>query len=207
MIAAMGTVTVEQPEIRRTIVPFDLGLVMHDPVRNRIDAPLGNREQPVVEDNLLVDRPPFIPITPGHERWRAKRFGPGWLLSRADLDSDDYEIGGASLHYHDHGDTFYLHVRTKADVDETDPTEHPTVLGVDLGIENLAVTSTTRFWSGGYLNHRRDEYERVRGSLQQTGTESAHQTIKRIGQRESRWAEDHLLWRRVPVPIVAVTDA
>jgi putative transposase len=108
------------------------------------------------------------------------------------LFADDYEIGGASLHYHDHEDTFYLHVRTKTDVDETDHAEHPTVLGVDLGIENVAVTSTATFWDGGYLNHRRDEYERVRGSLQQTGTESAHQTIKRIGQRESRWAEDYL---------------
>jgi IS605 OrfB family transposase len=75
--------------------------------------------------------------------------------------------------------------------DEPD-VEHSTVLGVDLGIEQIAVTSTGMFWSGDYLNHRRREYERVRGDLQRTGTESAHRTIERIGDRETRWVEDYL---------------
>jgi IS605 OrfB family transposase len=77
-------------------------------------------------------------------------------------------------------------------VDEPEPAEHPTVLGVDLGIDNVAVTSTGTFWSGGLLNHRREQYEQVRGGLQQTGTESAHKTIDSIGHRESRWVEDFL---------------
>jgi len=70
--------------------------------------------------------------------------------------------------------------------------ENSTVLGVDLGIEQIAVTSTRIFWSGDYLTHRRREYERVRGELQRTGTESAHRTIERMGGRETRWAEDSL---------------
>jgi putative transposase len=104
--------------------------------------------------------------------------------------SGDYEVNGATLH-HCNG-SFYLHLRAKTEVDDTEPPEHPTVLGVDLGIENLAVTSTARFWSGGLLNHRRESYERVRGALQQTGTESAHRTIQSIGDRESQWADDLL---------------
>ena len=106
------------------------------------------------------------------------------------LFSDDFDIGGATLHHRD--GAFYLHVRTKADVNDAEPPEHPTVLGVDLGIGNLAVASTGRFWSGGLLNHRREQYEQVRGGLQQTGTESAHRTIQSIGQRHSRWSEDLL---------------
>jgi putative transposase len=104
--------------------------------------------------------------------------------------SGDYEVNGASLHHRNN--SFYLHLRAKTEVDDIDPAEHPTVLGVDLGIENLAVTSTARFWSGGLLNHCRDAYERLCGSLQQTGTESAHWTIKDIGQRHSRWSKDLL---------------
>ena len=104
--------------------------------------------------------------------------------------SGDHSVNGATLH-HRNG-AFYLHLRTTADVDEPEPAEHPTVLGVDLGIENVAVTSTGTFWSGGLLNHRREQYEQVRGGLQQTGTESAHKTIQSIGDRESRWAEDFL---------------
>jgi len=106
------------------------------------------------------------------------------------VENDAFDVAGATLH-HRNG-AFYLHLRAKTEMDDPEPAEHPTVLGVDLGIENLAVTSTGRFWSGGLLNHRRNAYERVRGDLQRTGTESAHRTIQSIGDRESRWAEDLL---------------
>ena len=112
------------------------------------------------------------------------------------LRNDEYEVTGATLQYRDATDTFYLHIGTKADVESEIPdegdTEHSTVLGVDLGIEQIAVTSTGMFWNGAYLNHRRREYERIRGKLQQTGTESAHRTIEQMGNRETRWVEDYL---------------
>ncbi|AWB28098.1 RNA-guided endonuclease InsQ/TnpB family protein [Halococcoides cellulosivorans] len=112
------------------------------------------------------------------------------------LRTDDSEITGATLQYRDATDTFYLHIGTKTDVEFEIPddgdAEHSTVLGVDLGIEQIAVTSTGLFWSGDFLNHRRREYERVRGDLQRTGTESAHRTIERMGDRETRWVEDYL---------------
>ncbi len=77
------------------------------------------------------------------------------------LFNDDYEVTGAELHYRD--DEFYLHVRTKADVEfetaEEGNAGHSTVLGVDLGIENVAVTSTGTFWNGSELNHWHREFE------------------------------------------------
>ena len=112
------------------------------------------------------------------------------------LRDDDFEVTGATLQYRNATDTFFLHIGTKAAVESEMPddgdAEHNTVLGVDLGIEQIAVTSTGMFWSGDYLNHRRREYERVRGELQQTGTESAHRTIEQMGDRETRWVEDYL---------------
>jgi len=97
------------------------------------------------------------------------------------LRNDEYEVTGATLQYRDATDTFDLHIGTKADVESEisneGDAEHSTVLGVGLGIEQIAVTSTGQFWSGTYLNHRRREYERGRGDLQWTGTESAHRTI------------------------------
>ncbi|ELY61670.1 IS1341-type transposase [Natronococcus jeotgali DSM 18795] len=112
------------------------------------------------------------------------------------LHNDEYEVTGATLQYRDATDTFFLHIGTKADVESEIPdegdAENSTVLGVDLGIEQITVTSTGQFWSGDYLNHRRRGYERVRGGLQRTGTESAHRTIERIGGRETRWVEDYL---------------
>jgi IS605 OrfB family transposase len=101
------------------------------------------------------------------------------------LVSDEYETTGATLHYRETTDEFYLHVRTKADVDAPDPPENGTVLGVDLGVENIAVTSTGVFWSGSELDHWHREYETRRASMQQKGTRYAHEAIQRVGETET----------------------
>ena len=67
---------------------------------------------------------------------------------------------------------------------ERDITEDGTVLEVDLGIENLAVTSTARFINGRELSHNLCEFEKVRAGLKQTGTRSAHRTLEQSNGRE-----------------------
>ena len=99
------------------------------------------------------------------------------------LRSDDWEQTGATLHYR-RGD-FYLHVRTKADVDAPEPAENGTVLGVDLGVENIAVTSTGVFWTADELNHWRREYVERRKSLQECGTRYAHENVQAVGRQET----------------------
>ncbi|MDB2272209.1 transposase [Halorubrum ezzemoulense] len=110
------------------------------------------------------------------------------------LFNDDYEVTGAELHYRD--GEFYLHVRTKADAEFETADDgndgHSTVLGVDLGIENVAVTSTGTFWNGSELNHWHREFEKRRGSLHQCGTRAAHETIQSVGRTETG-RYDHFL--------------
>ena len=106
------------------------------------------------------------------------------------LHSDEWEQTGATLHYR-RGD-FYLHVRTKADVDAPDPAVNGAVLGVDLGIENIAVTSTGVFWSADELNHWRAEYVERRKSLQECGTRDAHENVQAVGPTETGHFEQHL---------------
>ena len=110
--------------------------------------------------------------------------------------NDDYEPRMATLQYDADADEWFLHISLRSyDGDDTESdstTEHTTVLGIDLGIDTIAATSTGKMWSGGYLNHRREQYEQVRGSLQQRGTQSAHRTVESIGEREIRWAHDYL---------------
>lgn len=105
------------------------------------------------------------------------------------LFNDDYDVKGATLHYDKVEDCFYLHVRTKPAVENDDAEQgdakHVSVLGVDLGITNIATTSTGRFWSGDELNHWRREYEKRRGDLQQTGTRWAHENIQRVGRKQT----------------------
>ncbi|GAA0216821.1 RNA-guided endonuclease TnpB family protein [Halobacterium noricense] len=99
------------------------------------------------------------------------------------LRSNKWETTGATLHYR-RGD-FYLHVRTKADVDDPVPAENGTVLGVDLGVENIAVTSTGVFWSADELNHWRQEYVQRRKSLQECGSRWAHENVQAVGRKET----------------------
>ena len=87
---------------------------------------------------------------------------------------------------------FFLHIgfrRHPTDA-ERDTAEDGTVLGVDLGVENIAVTSTARFFSGGKMLHRLNEFETVRGGLQRTGTRSAHRTLKQASGRALRYIRD-----------------
>ena len=108
------------------------------------------------------------------------------------LRDDGWDFRESTLHYRPRSGDYYLHATVAKDENTSEEAENGTVLGVDLGVENIAATSTGRFWSGGLLNHRREQYESVHGGLQQTGTESAHRTMQQIGERERRWADDLL---------------
>jgi putative transposase len=115
------------------------------------------------------------------------------------LRSDGWETTGATLHYR-RGE-FYLHVRIKADVDDPKPAENGTVLGVDLGIENIAVTSTGAFWSADELNHWRTEYVQRRKSLQECGSRWAHENVQAVGRKETGRFEQYL--HRIANDIIA----
>lgn len=106
------------------------------------------------------------------------------------LDSDTWSVTESTLTARD--DDYFLHIgfrRHKTDT-ERNTAEDGTVLGVDLGIENLAVTSTAYFFSGRKLNHNLREFEKVRAGLQQTGTRSAHRTLEQSSGRELRYVKD-----------------
>ena len=79
-------------------------------------------------------------------------------------------------HTHRRGGDFHLHIgfrQYRNDTEQgTDAAGDGTVLGVGLGLENIAVTSTARFFLGDELIHRFDRFEGVRGGLQQTEREA-----------------------------------
>lgn len=108
------------------------------------------------------------------------------------LDNEEWEVTESTLTARD--DAYFLHLgfrKPKPDT-EISPAEDRTVLGVDLGIENLVVTSTVHFESGQELLHDNREFERIRGNIRQTGTESAHRTILRRGDRQERYNRDYI---------------
>jgi IS605 OrfB family transposase len=111
------------------------------------------------------------------------------------LDSENWDLTESTVTQRE-GD-YYLHLgfrkpKPEKKVETQDDAEDRTVLGVDLGIVNIATTSTAYFASGRELQHRHQEFERIRGNLQETGTQSAHRTIQQMGGRESRYVRDIL---------------
>ena len=130
--------------------------------------------------------------------------------------SEDYEFRESTLRYDAATDEFYLHISTRRidGVDETcvssahqnasrsgdDDAEvsvdtgHPdqTVLGIDLGITSLAVSSTGTFWQGDEYDHWIREFEKRRGEMQQRGTQAAHNALLRLGKREAAWRKQYL---------------
>ncbi len=115
------------------------------------------------------------------------------------LNGDEWEFRTSTLHYDPFENEFWFHIgfkRVKEDTDSTQPDavvpEHNTVLGIDLGVENLAVASTSTFWTGDELDHWHRAFQQRRGDLQQTGTQEAHRTLKRVSTKETAYYKQYL---------------
>ena len=108
---------------------------------------------------------------------------------RSYLDDDDYEKRMGTAHYRPDEDAFYLHIVIQKQVEQRDGDR---VLGVDVNLKNVAVTSMGRFFDGGELLWRQNHYFRVRRSLQDKGTRSARQALERLSGRENRFVLNRL---------------
>ena len=69
---------------------------------------------------------------------------------------------------------------------EVEPVKSETVLGVDVGENNLAATSTGKLFGGGELRHRRDKHLSFRSRLQSNGSQSARQALRQASGKEQR---------------------
>ena len=111
--------------------------------------------------------------------------------------SEDYEFRESTLRYDVTTDEFYLNIstrRTDGDNEVPADTGHPdqTVLGIDLGVNSLAVSSTGTLWQGDDYDHWCREFEKRRAEMQQRGTQAAHNALLRLGKREEAWRKQYI---------------
>ncbi|PSP83118.1 transposase [Halobacteriales archaeon QS_6_64_34] len=114
--------------------------------------------------------------------------------------SEKFEFRASTLQYDAVDDEFYFHITTRkydsgrdSDSSEvSEDTEHQTVLGIDLGVNSLAVSSTGRFWQGDDYDHWCRELEKRRGEMQERGTQAAHNALLRLGKREEAWRKQYI---------------
>ncbi|RLC82445.1 MAG: transposase [Chloroflexi bacterium] len=89
---------------------------------------------------------------------------------------------------------YYFHLSCEKEIEELDITKVSNFMGVDVGMNYLAVATTTdkknRFFRGGDIKNVRNIYEKQRERLQKKGTRSAKRVLKRLSGREKRLIRD-----------------
>ncbi|NJO82207.1 MAG: IS200/IS605 family element transposase accessory protein TnpB [Blastochloris sp.] len=87
-----------------------------------------------------------------------------------------------------HKGTWYL--LATCDLPDPDEQEVDGVLGVDLGITNLAVDSDGHVHTGDHIEQQRQWYATRRQRLQQVGTKSTKRRLKKLAGRQRRFQRD-----------------
>jgi IS605 OrfB family transposase len=123
------------------------------------------------------------------------------------LESRDWTIRSAAITYRKRDKKLFLNIAIDKEMDETMINDRNGIVGIDLGMINLAVTTSTRgktvFHGGGEVKFLRYKYFKARQSLQQQGTRSAKRRLRVISGREKRFVanENHCIAKKI------VTDA
>jgi len=97
---------------------------------------------------------------------------------------------------HRKGEVDLMHIRGKfylacvCDIDEPALINTINVLGVDLGVVNIATDSDGKNYSGKKVNSSRVKFSHRRRNLQHKGTRSATRKLKKIAGKQARFQKD-----------------
>ena len=85
------------------------------------------------------------------------------------------------------------------DVDEPDPIVFKDILGVDLGVVNLAFDSNANCYSGEAVQEIRNTHLHRRENLQKNGSKSAKRKLHFLGGKQKRFQKDvnHVISKRI----------
>jgi hypothetical protein len=106
-----------------------------------------------------------------------------------------WQIKSSNLVHRTRDKRLFLYVTVERDFPNADPVQGCNgVIGVDLGINFLAVSTSTgnesKFYGGGRIRHARWKYDMMRGALQRQGTRSAKRKLRMISGRKTRFVAD-----------------
>ena len=99
--------------------------------------------------------------------------------------------------------SYYFHLVCEKEIEDPEITQASNFMGIDVGINHLAVTFTTngrcKFFTGGEIKNIRNIYSKQRKRLQEKDTRSATKVLKHQSGRENRFMRDvkHVISRQV----------
>lgn len=119
-----------------------------------------------------------------------------------------WELKTSILKYNKQSDTFYLHVTIQK---QTPKPDGNSVIGIDRGIVNIAVTSNNKFFNNKHIKNIRSRYAYLKAELQNKGTHSAKRALKKLSGKEHRFITDvnHCISKEIvsfPYDIFAIED-
>jgi IS605 OrfB family transposase len=86
-------------------------------------------------------------------------------------------------------DKIYLCIVFQKEVEDPKPVDNPIVIGIDRGINKVAVCSNNRFFKERIL-YTANKYQRLRRRLQKCGSKSAKRHLRKIAKKENRFRRD-----------------
>jgi len=96
-------------------------------------------------------------------------------------------MDSADLIQHENGG-FWLHITIT--IPDHAPIESDVMVGVDVGISRIAVTSQNQFFDGKHTKEHARKLFRLRRALQSKDTRSARKHLRKLRQRENRFRRD-----------------
>ncbi len=106
---------------------------------------------------------------------------------------EPWKFGASKVVKHKDG-KYYFHLTVSQGIPDKKIEDASTFMGIDVGINYLAVASTTdrkcKFFSGGEIKNQRNIYKKMRARLQSKGTSSAKRLLKHLSGKEQRLMKD-----------------
>jgi IS605 OrfB family transposase len=131
---------------------------------------------------------------------------------RSLLESGEWAIKSSTLTYRKRDRVLLLNVAIEKDVEDAKMADRNGIVGIDLGITNIAVVTgtdgKTAFHGGGEMKLVRYRYFKARQGLQQLGTRAAKRKLRALSGRERRFVanENHCIAKSIIANALNVFD-
>jgi len=99
----------------------------------------------------------------------------------------DWKYSNAQLILRKDGN-YYINLQMNKDIPKK--SIECNVLGIDLGIKKIAVTSDNKFYKSSHLKNIKGKYQKLKRDLQSKGTKSAKRKLQHISRKENRFVRD-----------------
>lgn len=93
----------------------------------------------------------------------------------------------------------FMNIVFSKDIEDIKTSDNPEIIGVDRGINNIAVTSNNKFYTGANIKRIVNKTRKLRTALQKKKTKSSKRHLRKINSRENRFKANinHIISKKI----------